>query len=1044
MVMVILVMLLLLALIAVTTARPPMRENGIKSEDFSIPKHPELQNLSSGCTVSAEARGAQLKVQSWPLIENRSIARSTNKNERSSPLGGSGIALGSGYLNLSGNFSTLWHQSTEANATNAEIVFDLDGDDNPDIMVVTTTYDPGTDVETKKLIIKKGANGAHLWEEAVSATGTGNCSIWLDRFVDLDGDNLDDAFVLETQRNASTGVEEQNLIAKRGYDGTHLWNQTVNGTECGIVAEWVLNLDEDALDEVIVYERSYDASTDVETKKVIAKDGNTGTHLWEHVVTASGYWNCSIGVEWITDLDGDGLDDVIVRIRKYNASDDTESVTMRATKGNNGTILWEQTLRETEVFMWLYLAGDLDDDDADDILVEEWTYNESTDLTTGHIRAKKGLDGTQLWNQSVVASGYNNCAIWFDGIANLDGDNITDIFISEYNYNESTNISTSKVVAKNGLNGSHIWEQSVQATGRSTCIKFVRWITDLNGDDLDDVILFEQLVNESTNSESSKVIAKRGFNGTHLWEQSVHGTESDIWTNLADDLDGDNCTDIIVNEWSYNESTDTESNKVIATRGLDGTHLWEQSMNGTESYILTDLVDDLDGDNRTDVIIHEWSYNESMDLRTRKILAKKGINGIHLWEQSVSGTECSAGIQFRSDLDGDSLDDVLVYEWAYTESLDLDTTNLIAKKGNNGTNLWEQSVTASGYGNTDIWTARHGDLDRDGLDDVLVLEYLHNISTDVVTFKVIAKKGTNGTHLWEQPVSGTEITLGLWPQDLDGDGLSDFIIDRGSYSESTNVTSFILTAKRGCDGRQFWEQSVHGSGRDSCDIWVETLADLDGDGFCDAVVIEQAYNELANATLNRLIAKRGYDGMHLFEAVSDEPIWTAWWWDEYDLNGDDQNDLVLGMPTAMYAVTYRIATSNLFDTGTSVYPYPSIAGRHNGTITPLNDMVLHTLYTYACPGTGGHGEYVRIWGNSVDVNATWNGYAGDWDTISFDEPFVTLEANRTYNYTIVTGSYPQIIHAKEFNATGGTITCTRFESANGRVYNQGIPAIRIE
>jgi hypothetical protein len=983
----VLVVFLVLALTAVTTAKPPLRENGIKSEHFSFPKQPSLQNLSIGYAVSAEATGDQLKAQSWPLVERGGVARSTNNHEGGSPLNGPGIALGSGYLNLSGNFSTLWHQSMTANATNADIIFDVDGDNNPDVMVVTTVYDPVADVETKKLIIKKGTNGTHLWEQAVSAKGIGNCSILIDRFVDLDGDNLDDAFVIETERNASTGVEETKLIAKRGYDGTHLWNQTVNGSECGIAAEWVLNLDEDALDEVIVYERSYDAATDIELKKVIAKEGNTGTHLWEHTVTASGYQNCSIGLEWITDLDGDGLDDVIVRIRKYNASDDTESITIRATKGNNGTTLWEQTLRDTEVVMWLYRLGDLDDDDVDDVLAEEWTYNESTDLTAGYILAKKGLDGTPLWNQSVIASGYDNCAIWFDGIADLDGDNVTDVFISEYDYNESTNISTSKVVAKNGLNGTHLWEQTIHAAGRSTCIKFVRWITDLNGDDLDDVIVFEQLVNESTNTESSKMIAKRGFDGTHLWEQSVNGTESDIWTDLADDLDGDNLTDVIVREWSYNESTDLETITVIAKKGIDGTHLWEQSLNETE---------------------------------------------------------CGAGIELTSDLDGDDLDDVLVYEWTYNESLDLDTTKLIAKKGTNGTHLWEQSVTASGHGTTDIWGWLPFDIDGDGLGDIVVIELAVNISSQTATFNVIAKKGTNGTHFWEQSVSGTDISLWIGIGfDLNGDALMDFIIGRGSYNESINTTSVILTAKRGYDGTHFWEQSVNGSGWGSCDIRVDSVVDIDGDTLEDAVVIERAYSELANATLERLTAKRGYDGLHLFEAVSDEHIWTPWW-DEYDLDGDGQNDLVLNVASEVYAITYHIATPNLFDTGESKDPYPSIAGRHNGTITPLNDTVLHTLYTYACPGTGGHSKYVRIWGNGIDVNATWNGYAGNWDTITFGEPFVTLVANMTYNYTIVTGSYPQIIHEKVFNATEGTITCNRFESANGRVYDQGIPAIRIE
>jgi hypothetical protein len=909
-----LVVFLVLALTAVTTAKPPLREVEIKSEHFDIPKHPDLQNLSIGYAVSAEATGDQLKAQSWPLVENRGVARSTNDNEGGSPLGWPGIALGSGYLNLSGNFSTLWHQSMMANATNADLIFDVDGDNNPDVMVVTTAYDPDTDVETKKLIIKKGTNGTHLWEQAVSAKGRGNCSISIDWFVDLDGDNLDDAFVLETERNASTGVEETKLIAKRGYDGTHLWNQTVTGTECGIVAEWVRNLDEDALDEVIVYERSYDAATDVETKKVIAKDGNTGTHLWEQTVTADGYQNCNIGVEWITDLDGDGLDDVLVRIRKYNVSDDTESITIRALKGKDGTTLWEEMLRETEVFMWLNMR-DLDDDDVDDVLVEEWTYNESTNLTTGHILAKKGSDGTHLWTQSVNASGYDNCAIWFDGFADLNGDNVTDVFISEYNYNESTDISTSKVVAKHGLNGTHLWEQSVQAAGRSTCIKFVRWITDLNGDDLDDVMVFEQLVNVSTDTESTKMIAKRGFDGTHLWEQIVNGTESDIWVDLADDLDGDNLPDVIVREWSYNESTDMETLTVLAKKGTDGTHLWEQSVNGTECGAGIPFTSDLDGDGLDDVLVYERTYNESLDLDTTQLIAKKGTNGTHLWEQSVTANgwyTTDIWPVWSFDIDGDGLDDIVVIELAVNISSQTATFNVIAKKGIDGTHFWEQSVSGTDIG---LWMDSGFDLNGDAKIDFIIGRGSYTESINTTSVILTAKRGYDGTHFWEQSVSESgQVNCDLWVDrivDLDGDALDDAIVWEWAYNESTNKTSVILTAKRGYNGAPFWEQSVNGSGRWSCDIWVETLADLDDDGLDDAVVIERAYNELANATLERLIAKRGYDGVHLFEAVSDEPIWTTGWWEAYNLDGVGLNDLLFGISTEMYAVTYRVVLAEI-------------------------------------------------------------------------------------------------------------------------------------
>ena len=141
----------------------------------------------------------------------------------------------------------------------------------------------------------------------------------------------------------------------------------------------------------------------------------------------------------------------------------------------------------------------------------------------------------------------------------------------------------------------------------------------------------------------------------------------------------------------------------------------------------------------------------------------------------------------------------------------------------------------------------------------------------------------------------------------------------------------------------------------------------------------------------------------------------------------------------------NLNTSEVFDTGPSPFPYPSIMGVHNGTILPSTNILVDKIYTYPCRGTGGHIEHIKIWIDNTfwNVTATWEGYVGDWHNISFNELFM-LEANIAYNYTIKTGSYPQIIHAPEYNATGGKITCSEFIDANGKKYNNWIPAIKLE
>ena len=150
------------------------------------------------------------------------------------------------------------------------------------------------------------------------------------------------------------------------------------------------------------------------------------------------------------------------------------------------------------------------------------------------------------------------------------------------------------------------------------------------------------------------------------------------------------------------------------------------------------------------------------------------------------------------------------------------------------------------------------------------------------------------------------------------------------------------------------------------------------------------------------------------------------------------------MPSnAFLVISYQTPTPISFDTGSSEKPYPSISGTHNGTITPKYDITVNRMYTYPCSGTGGHSEYIEIWNaTGWTVNASWNGYKDDWHNISFDIPF-TLEAGETYKYTIKTGSYPQIHHGGELEVDNGIIRCTKFTDANGKIYYNWIPAIKL-
>jgi parallel beta-helix repeat protein len=184
--------------------------------------------------------------------------------------------------------------------------------------------------------------------------------------------------------------------------------------------------------------------------------------------------------------------------------------------------------------------------------------------------------------------------------------------------------------------------------------------------------------------------------------------------------------------------------------------------------------------------------------------------------------------------------------------------------------------------------------------------------------------------------------------------------------------------------------------------------------------------------------------------------YTGNYWDDYegsDANNDGIGDTPYNIssdkdnyPLMEPFENYLVPTSTTFDTDEGTYP--SIFGTHNGTIKPLHDVIVNKMYTYPCVGTGGHSEWVAFYNSTTGeeiANGTWKGYAvSDYHYIEFDKEFV-LRERVTYNYTIRTGSYPQIIHEHVLNTSlDGEITCTEFIDANGKRYENWIPAIRLE
>ncbi|MCW7080948.1 MAG: DUF4430 domain-containing protein [Candidatus Methanospirare jalkutatii] len=170
------------------------------------------------------------------------------------------------------------------------------------------------------------------------------------------------------------------------------------------------------------------------------------------------------------------------------------------------------------------------------------------------------------------------------------------------------------------------------------------------------------------------------------------------------------------------------------------------------------------------------------------------------------------------------------------------------------------------------------------------------------------------------------------------------------------------------------------------------------------------------------------------EYVVEDGDVVTWYWSSMNMTPENSPKVLI--------INVTVAP-NEFDTGRGTYP--SIPGTHYGTIIPSRNITVNRIYSYPCAGTGGHIEYVKIWNETTGecAFAQWNGYhIADYHNLSFNTT-LTLKKGVIYNYIIKTGSYPQIIHAHYKQVNGGNITCTLFRDANGKEYDDWIPAFRL-
>jgi hypothetical protein len=598
-------------------------------------------------------------------------------------------------IQIEGAYRELWNQSESASINYVDVVDDLNGDANPDLLVFLSERN---DLDIATVIAKAGKTGTILWEENV----TGD-DVEIDAFPvdDLNDDGLSDVIVVmkEGREEGDTYRTNVTIIAKVGKNGTHLWEEQENLMGNG--ALWVNpvdDIDDDGKPEIIVSMTVQNSTTNLWNGSVIMKSGgDNGTHLWNESVT--GTWDYfNIHANPVDDVDGDGKPDIIVEIEALNCSGPTCIVnnTVIMKSGINGTHLWEENNTGEFAEMWAYAVDDVDGDGKPEIVVYTSEIDVGTNTSTRNVSiiVKEGKTGNHLWQENFT--GYDlapdNYLDWYIiPMADLNGDGLRDLIVGvggriaqegddeDGDDGPPPSIWNGTVIAKVGKNGTHLWQENhtVIDGGDTEMTLYGLKVGDLNGNGVPDVIVV--IVTDWYNAT---VIAKEGKTGAHLWQENITAENElklqRVQVTPTDDLNCDGLPDVLVLVRSaLSVPPYPAMDFVIAKVGKNGTHLWEESLSGNRVGIVHVYpVGDFSCDGKTDVVVYTEDWAGA--IKKNAMIIKEGKTGEHLVTLNSSTRLDIAGEyypelyedededeDYRYDLNGDGMSDLLIYNENY-------------------------------------------------------------------------------------------------------------------------------------------------------------------------------------------------------------------------------------------------------------------------------------------------------------------------------------------------------------------------------------------
>jgi hypothetical protein len=419
------------------------------------------------------------------------------------------------------------------------------------------------------------------------------------------------------------------------------------------------------------------------------------------------------------DVNGDGYDDVIVGVPRYDDGQPEEGVVFLYPGGPDGPATspaW--MVKSDQAYAWFGIAvapaGDVNGDGYDDVIVGAPRYDgEQRDEGAAFVYygGPTGILTTTAWLTHPTDQADARFGTAVAAVGDVDGDGFADVVVTANGYDaEETNEGAAFMYrgGPDGLADAPAWEvhptdQAYANFGRSASTA-----GDVNGDGYDDVIVGAPWYDTDQSEENWDKGAAFVYHGSALglapdadWTMMGEGQEKGkfgIAVSTAGDVNGDGYSDVIIGAYQHREVphvTPYREGVVFVYHGdpaglTTGAADWTAAGGQEESKfgLVVATAGDVNGDRYADVAVGAPNYEDGQPQEGTAFVYHGGLGGLDAspaW--SVQGDQEGAGYGFTvataGDVNGDGYSDLVVGAPTYNSS-DIDAGGAFVYLGSGG------------------------------------------------------------------------------------------------------------------------------------------------------------------------------------------------------------------------------------------------------------------------------------------------------------------------------------------------------------------------